>query len=176
MPPKLPLPHKRGLFFIFQNCPRGEGNCETTERQKLSRGNLCLAASNPLRGHPGKRGLLEASEWPTLFSRSVENGHPSPRPLKSLPRGPESLSEALRGLWEGGFPRPRGLLKRGVEFRGPYPKGPEIEKIQDRPPGLKFSIEIEIFKRATHQTSIFVGNSEGPGLKISSEIEIFNRD
>ena len=42
-----------------------------------------------------------------------------------------------------------------------YPKGPKIEKIQDRRPGLKFSIETEIFKRATHQTPIFVGNSEG---------------
>ena len=29
------------------------------------------------------------------------------------------------------------------------PKGPKIEKLQDRPPGLKFSIEIEIFKQAT---------------------------
>ena len=37
------------------------------------------------------------------------------------------------------------------------PKGPKIEKIQDRPPGLKFSIEIEVFKRATHQTPIFCG-------------------
>ena len=55
----------------------------------------------------------------------------------------------------------------------PCPKGPEIEKIQDR---LKFSSEIENFKRASRQTPIFVGNSEGPGLKISSEIEIFNRD
>ena len=55
-------------------------------------------------------------------------------------------------------------------------RGPKIEKIQDRPPGLKFPIEIEIFKRATHQTPIFVGNSEGPGLKLSSGIEIFNRD
>ena len=54
------------------------------------------------------------------------------------------------------------------------PKGPKIEKIQDRPPGLKFSIEIENFKRATQQTPIFVGNSEGPGLKISIEIENFN--
>ena len=62
--------------------------------------------------------------------------------------------------------------KRGYN----YPKGPKIEKFQDRPPGLQFSIEIEFFKRATHQTPIFVGNSEGPGLKISSEIEIFNRD
>ena len=56
-------------------------------------------------------------------------------------------------------------------------KNPQkIEKIQDRPPGLKFSMEIEIFKRATHQTPIFVGNSEGPGLKFPSEIQIFNRD
>ena len=55
------------------------------------------------------------------------------------------------------------------------PQGPKIEKIQDRPPGLKFSIEIEIFKRAPHQNPCFCGrNSEGPGLKISSEIEIFN--
>ena len=42
-----------------------------------------------------------ASKWPTFFPRSFENGHTSPRPLKSLPRGPESLSGALRGLWEG---------------------------------------------------------------------------
>ena len=45
MPPKLPLPHNRGHFFLFQNCPRGEGNCAAIERQKLSRGNFCLAAS-----------------------------------------------------------------------------------------------------------------------------------
>ena len=37
------------------------------------------------------------------------------------------------------------------------PKGPKIEKIQDHPPGLKFSIEIENFKRATHQTPISCG-------------------
>ena len=48
MPPKLPLPHKRGHFFFFQNCPPGEGNCAAIERQKLSRGNFCLAASRCL--------------------------------------------------------------------------------------------------------------------------------
>ena len=32
------------------------------------------------------------------------------------------------------------------------PQGPEIEKIQDRPPGLKFSSEIENFKRAVLKT------------------------
>ena len=37
------------------------------------------------------------------------------------------------------------------------PKGPKIEKIQDRPPGLKFSSEIESIKQAAHQTPIFYG-------------------
>ena len=47
--------------------------------------------------HPGKRGLWMAHLLsPLLWKRT----HP-PRPLKSLPRGPESLSGALRGLWEG---------------------------------------------------------------------------
>ena len=55
-------------------------------------------------------------------------------------------------------------------------QGPNIEKIQDRSPGLKFSIEIQNFKRATQQTPIIVANSEGPRLKFSIEIEIFNRD
>ena len=41
----------------------------------------------------------------------------------------------------------------------PVPKGPKIEKIQDRPPGLKISSGIEIFKRATRQTPIFCGES-----------------
>ena len=35
MPPKLSLPHKRGLFILFQKWPRGEGNCKTSERQKI---------------------------------------------------------------------------------------------------------------------------------------------
>ena len=48
MPPKLPLPHTRGHFFLFQKCPRGEGNCAAIEQQKLSRGNFCLAASRCL--------------------------------------------------------------------------------------------------------------------------------
>ena len=38
-----------------------------------------------------------------------------------------------------------------------YLKGPKIEKIQDRPPGLKFSIEIEKFNLDTQQTPIFCG-------------------
>ena len=76
------------------------------------------------------------------------------------------------------FP-PWGLLT----FSGnPCDLGPKIEKIQDRPPGLKFSIEIENSNLDPQQTTIFVGNSEGQdwnfqsGLKFSSEIEIFNLD
>ena len=54
MPPKLPLPHNRGHFFLFQNCPHGEGNCAAIEQQKLSRGNFCLAASRCLSGPSGR--------------------------------------------------------------------------------------------------------------------------
>ena len=60
---------------------------------------------NPRVGTPS-RGIREngasgASEWPTFLPRSFEIGHTCPRPLESLPGGPESLSGALRGLWEG---------------------------------------------------------------------------
>ena len=42
------------------------------------------------------------------------------------------------------------------------PKGPKIQKIQDLPPGLEISSEIDNFKRATHQGLKFsVGNSQG---------------
>ena len=57
-----------------------------------------------------------------------------------------------------------------------FPKGPKIEKIQDRPLGLKFTIEIENFKRSTQQTPIFCGDFWRSGLKFSIEIEKFNRD
>ena len=58
-------------------------------------------------------------------------------------------------------------------LRKSIPKGPKIENIQDRPPGLKISSEIENFKRTAHETPIFVGNSEPPGLNISSKNEFF---
>ena len=50
MPPKLSLPDTRGHSFLFQNYPRGESNCETIERQKLSRGNFCPGTSRCLAG------------------------------------------------------------------------------------------------------------------------------
>ena len=54
-----------------------------------------------------------------MFSRSVENGHPSPRPLKSNLGEPESLS----GAPGRGSPRPRIAETRG---RTPRPlRGPQ---------------------------------------------------
>ena len=63
MPPKLPLPHKREHFLLFQNCPRGEGNCAAIERQKLSRGNFCLAASRYLSGPSGPNREHNSSQY-----------------------------------------------------------------------------------------------------------------
>ena len=54
------LSHKRGLFILFQNQPRGEGNCETSERQKLSRGNFCPATSICLFWPTGERDGIAA--------------------------------------------------------------------------------------------------------------------
>ena len=60
-----------------------------------------------------------------------------------------------------------------VTDAGCPPKGPNLERNQAR---LKFSSELEIFKRATHQTPIFCGEFWRLGLKISSDLEIFKRD
>ena len=73
---------------------------------------LCLSVAqgqepegwNPLRGHPGKWDLLEASEWPAFFSRP--------------PRGPWEPFRGSNGPWAGwGFRDPKLLQRR--ELRGP---------------------------------------------------------
>ena len=55
------------------------------------------------------------------------------------------------------FPKDAQCPCDSKSLANPKPKGPKIEKIQDRRPGLKFSSEIENFKRATQQTPIFCG-------------------
>ena len=57
-----------------------------------------------------------------------------------------------------------------VQAVSTQPQGPKMEKIQDRPPGLKISSGIETFKWATRQTPIFCGEFWRSG------IEIFDRD
>ena len=47
--------------------------------------------------------------------------------------------------------RVRPLRRAAYQWGFPNPKGPKIEKIQDRPRGLKFSIEIENFNLDTQQ-------------------------
>ena len=79
----------------------------------------------PPQGHPGKWDLLGGlwvAQRPTLFSRSIENEHTSPRRLKGLPRGPESLSGALSGLWEGVSESPN-YWNEGSNSEAP--KGPQ---------------------------------------------------
>ena len=77
--------------------------------------------------------------------------------------GAHKIGAAISG------PRIAGGKKYGHEAFSDSPKGPKIEKIQDRLPGLMFSSETEHFKRATHQIPIFVGI-----LKV--RIESFKRD
>ena len=78
MPPKLSLPHRRGHFFLFQNYPRGEGNCEAIERQKLSRGNFLpwdikMSRRAHWEGDPPRKTV---SDPPPLTS-----AHPPPMPF-----------------------------------------------------------------------------------------------
>ena len=107
LPPKLSLPHYRGFLFLFQNYPRGEGNCETTERQNLSRGNFCPRdIKMSLVAHWARLGRTRFSEASWRASAGPwEPFWASKRPLR-------------RGV------RDTELLKQGVAFRGPY-KGPQ---------------------------------------------------
>ena len=82
MLPKLPLPHNRGHFFLLQNCPRGEGNCAAIERQKLSRGNFCLAASRCLSGPSGFS--IKADPPPPPAPRTPPSPSPSTKKIESI--------------------------------------------------------------------------------------------
>ena len=61
----------------------------------------------------------------------------------------EAVLRHLRNL----VPLNRSVSNRRV----PAPKGPQIGKFQDRPPGLKISISIENFNPDPQQTPIFCG-------------------
>ena len=65
-------PTREDIFSLLQNCPRGEGNCAAIERQKLSRGNFCLAASRCLSGPSGQKGVSPiCSDLRSLFSSDL---------------------------------------------------------------------------------------------------------
>ena len=62
----------------------------------------------------------------------------------------------MNGGFGKDFYRKGNSVKRSGRFsEPPDPKGPKIEKIQDRPPGLKISSE------PTTKPLFFVGNSGG---------------
>ena len=60
-------PPQERAFLFFQNCPRGEGNCAAVERQKLSRGNFCVAASRCLSRPSGLANGHFAWVTPAIF-------------------------------------------------------------------------------------------------------------
>ena len=111
MPPTLALHHKRGLFVVFQIFPRGEGNCAAIERQKLSRGNFCLAASRCLSRPSGSAPLKSAEKVlraPRLCKRQYRRRGPE-HFFRHFPRHPVSdwhflngtfSALFLRGLWD----------------------------------------------------------------------------
>ena len=136
-----------------------------------ARQNLCYAPS--LR--PWFRPLSDSSSFP--FS----SPHRFPFPAFSNKGLPLPLE---RGVCEtkskNGRSRPRKpFISRISVLRGglrPYAlRAQRLKNVKI----LKFSSEISNFKRATHQTPIFCGNSEGQDwnfqarLKISSEIDFF---
>ena len=109
MHPKLSLAHKRGHFFLFQNDPCGEGNCETIERQKSSRGNFCPATSRCL-------------FWPT-------GEVPNLRTPKSPPGHAWESATPRWGAWEGArdlflVPRKGGRALSRAPFLSTLPKHP----------------------------------------------------
>ena len=77
-------PTREGFFILFQIELRGEGNCETSERQKFSRGNFCPATSICL-------------FWPTGFGVSGFRGSAG-RPGHC---NPKSIGEGASSLFEG---------------------------------------------------------------------------
>ena len=137
--------------------------------------------SKPLKTISGKEPLDWFTWWEFRPRKKIFSPPPHQFPANSLlaPRAPRPLlpgrppPTAVFNLKSSTpLPAPRTLLSPPPGRKNP--KGPKIEKIQDRPPGLKFSIEIdENFKRATHQGPIFCGEFWRSGLKFSIEIEKF---
>ena len=103
MPPKLSLAHKKGHFFLFQNYPRGEGNCETIERQKLSHGKFAPrhqgVSFGPLGAHHGL--LLHAAKARWIATSTV--------PEQSLVLSGEEVAHA-HAFWEN----PKGGSQTGA--------------------------------------------------------------
>ena len=106
MPPK----QKEGILFFFQNYPRGEGNCETTERQKLSSGNLCPATSRCLAGPTGHLKFRYFRDPPLGPPRPTESQNPLSN-KEEIPKPKKSSRESLippTGIGGQNVPNARG--------------------------------------------------------------------
>ena len=82
VPPKMSLAHKRGLFSLSQNDPRGEGNCETIEKTKIvSRQFLSRSIKMSLLAHfiLGIPNVSAAQHINFISPQNAENGDPKIR-------------------------------------------------------------------------------------------------
>ena len=147
-------------------------------KKTMSEGRGCLEERMSGTSRRFPRHFWSGKFWKCNFPRKWRKRRQEPE-LPDLPwKSPTAVSQTSATTRQY-FRNVRAIhanrLKPAIR-NSQFPKGPKIEKIQDRPPGLNFSIEIENFKRATHQTPIFCGEFWRSGLKISIKIEIFNRD
>ena len=86
--------------------------------------------------------LIKASQWPTFFSRSVENGHtPLRGPWRAALGVPQSFSGTLRGPWEA-VSETRNCWNEGSNSEAP--KGPQrvVAKLQGDKAASQSSMEL----------------------------------
>ena len=99
-------PSQERALFLFQTCPRREGNCATIERLILSRGNFCLSACRCLSRPSGHRGLRPRTKKQRRVSTTVVHAFLFPGLFIDL----------LMGLLEGPFsPMAGGARKQPIK-------------------------------------------------------------
>ena len=153
MPPKLSLPHRRGHFFLFQNYPCGEGNCEAIERQKLSRGDFC----------PGTEfsGVPEFDPFLQRFHRKSPIWGSKVQVFEGQLSGRVPPPSGARYVLTPPYPGLRGNLsnfdaKSTIQLGEKTPKG-QVVPFSRVYPEQKFNVNRACFPKENHQNSQKLG-------------------
>ena len=104
-------------FFLFQSYPRGEGNCDTVERQKLSRGNFCPATSRCL-------------FWPTGWNRTQNRTR---TPSETWLAHTKVHANEVQ-MWFSNFRGKPAMFQIGWAPQAPEARGDEILRFQPQEP------------------------------------------